>query len=92
VGTPTVLVVDVPCSRISALELEQLSSSIIEELECEAVPDSSVIDFTLVLEGNLPKTAVVSCYSVPRIADPSACQEYVRDPKEQGWVPLHTKA
>ena len=84
-GTPTVLVVDVPCTRVSMSDLQELSSAIIDELGCEAVPESSVIDFTLTIEGFLPRTAVVSCYSVPRIANASACQEYVRDPKEQGW-------
>jgi hypothetical protein len=84
-GTPTVVVVDVPCSRISATTLEELSNVILSELEEEAVPEGSVIDFTIVVEHGLPKSSVVSCYSVLRIADAELCHDYVCDPKLQGW-------
>jgi hypothetical protein len=88
VGTPSVVVVDVPCTRISDATLEELSNTTIGELEGESVPESSVIDFTIVVERGLPKSAVVSCYSVPHIPDADTCHEYVRDPKLQGWSVL----
>jgi len=85
VGTPTVVIVDVPCSRISTATLEELSNAVLDELEDEPIADSSVKDFSIAIERGLPKSSVVSCYSVPRIADAAVCHEYVRNPKEQGW-------
>ncbi len=85
-GTPTMLIVDVPCSYISS-EIPELKKRIFEELHNPPGEEPTEIDFTFAVRSVIPPTAIVGYYSLIRVHDPLRWTEYVHKHAEVSSEP-----
>jgi hypothetical protein len=79
-GTPTIFAFDVPCSALSAEDLDELARNIVGELEYPPDGEPSMKDFTVAPRRRLPPSLIVRHYSVCRVHDPVLRREYVHRP------------